>query len=98
MSGYFVWRVRGEHDTVEAKREREKPWVDRKVDVELQRQAFDCMVLTRDPAGRDVASLALLMRIGAVATSDWNPTIAEMTCIGWAQGEAHEIPEKASAE
>ena len=69
--GGFVWEVLGSYTPAGSDSPRE----------------FTCMVLSRDPAGRDVATQALMLRISHIPErwGKYNATIESMRCLGWAQ-------------
>lgn len=69
--GGFVWEVSGSYSPRDSSDALE----------------FTCMVLSRDPAGRDVATQVLISRVSHIPErwGEYNATIESMKCLGWAQ-------------
>jgi len=85
ITGYFVWEVRGSYDSSDAMTERKKDILKQDFSITNKRTDFDCMVLTHDPMGRDVATMALNLRIGDESyAEDANTVIDLMECLGYA--------------
>ena len=84
---YFIWRVKGSYASYEARRARQRIRMgDISSDVDLHkndRQDFEVIVLTPDPMARDVAQLALSIRIGKnFRGDDYEPQITGMEYMG----------------
>jgi hypothetical protein len=76
--GAFVWRVKGSFCSPEERKDVTKTWAS---------TPFECLVMSRDPAGLDVAQQALTMRVSEEAEvwRDYMAEVSSMERLGWAQ-------------